>query len=195
MNNNKSDKFAPEINLQPEQVIRSESKYHGRVVSLMVDTVEMPGGRIVEREVVAHPGAVAVVAVNKEGDIVLIRQYRHPAGKVLWEIPAGKLEPEEDPKDCAIREMAEETGYIPTTLQKINQFYTAPGFASEIIHLFFGEHLQPVRAQMDEDEAIAVYMVPLTECLCMIADGRIEDGKTIVGILMLKEQQQKQILE
>jgi ADP-ribose pyrophosphatase len=187
---NKNDPSDENI-LLPDTVIQSESIYQGKVVSLTLDTVRMANGRVVTREKVGHPGAVAVVPVDAEGNIILIRQYRHPAEKVLWEIPAGKLEPGEEPQECATRELAEETGYRPQRLDKITQFFTAPGFASEIIHLFFAENLEPAFALQDDDEAIAVRPTSFSECINMVADGRIEDAKTIIGILMMDAKKRK----
>jgi len=126
----------------PDQVINSQDIYSGKVVSLAVDTVQMKNGKEIIREKVTHPGAVAVVPRDDQGNIILIRQYRHAVDTILWEIPAGKLEPNENPDDCARRELVEETGWYPEKLTKVTSFYTAPGFASEIIHLFVAEDLK-----------------------------------------------------
>jgi ADP-ribose pyrophosphatase len=171
--------------LQTEEISESRSIYQGRVVSLSLDTVKTSDGKIHVREKVHHPGAVAIVPVDQDGNVVMIRQYRHSVGKVLWEIPAGKLEPGEEPADCARRELAEETGYWPEKLLEMNRFYTAPGFASEIIHLFFAQELRPFSALQDEDESIAVNTLTMQECKKMIINGSIEDAKTIIGILMV----------
>ena len=170
--------------LTPDEIVESEKVFQGSVVSLYVDTVRLGNGSQAVREKVTHPGAVAVVAENEDGLILLIRQYRHAAGEVLWEIPAGKLEPDEEPIECARRELAEETGYVPDRIQKVSSFYTAPGFASEVIHLFFAEGLSESTAHQDDDESIVLSKIPFETCIEMIQNGQIRDGKTIIGLLM-----------
>ncbi len=170
--------------IKPDRSPHSELIYSGKVVSLFVDRVKMQDGKEVTREKITHPGAVAVVPKDRDGNIILIRQYRHAVDRILWEIPAGKIEPNEDPEDCARREMMEETGWCPGCLKKVASFYTAPGFASEIIHLYIAEDLYRKEADRDEDEDIIVYSLSQGECMELIKTGQIEDAKTIIGLLL-----------
>ena len=125
-----------------EKTLKTETRYHGRIINVKVDEVELPTGTRSSREVVEHPGAVAVIAMNEDGLIVLVEQFRYPAGETLLEIPAGKLDPGESPVECALREMVEETGYQPETLTLLSKIYTTPGFSNEVIYLFRGHNLQ-----------------------------------------------------
>ncbi|MEM1856108.1 MAG: NUDIX hydrolase, partial [Candidatus Methanomethylicaceae archaeon] len=145
----------------------------------------LSNGRIVKREIVVHRGAVAIVGLY-EDKIILIKQYRHAAGKFMWEIPAGTLEEGEDPLECAKREFLEETGYIASEFKKISQFYVAVGYCTEVIHLFIANNLKKAISSPEEDENIEVHMFPINEAINMIKNGQIEDAKTIIGILLLK---------
>ncbi len=165
-----------------QKQLSSELLYQGRVVSLHRDQVAMPDGQVVERVVVEHHGAVGVVPVTEDGDVVLVRQWRYPTGGALLEIPAGGLEPGEDPEAAAIRELQEEIGYRPGKLVKIGEFFTAPGFCSELLHLYLATDLTPSRLPGDDDEDIEVVQIPLTEV--MACPEAIRDGKTLVGLLM-----------
>lgn len=156
--------------------------YTGRVVTLNLDTVRLPNGRTVELEVVRHPGAAAVVPMKDTGTVILIRQYRYVVGGYIYEIPAGKLQPREDPRDCAARELEEEIGYRAGTLELLTSIFTAPGFADEVIHIYKATGLTPGRQQLDHDEVLEVVEMPLAEALARIRDGTIRDGKTIVGL-------------
>jgi ADP-ribose pyrophosphatase len=135
-------------------------------------------------EIVRHPGAAAVVPMDEHGHVTLIRQYRHAVGGYLWEIPAGKLEPDESPLTCAARELAEEVGLEATTLEPIGSVVTCPGFCDEVIHLFLATGLRRVPIQRDVDEVIeSVSTVPLASALAMIRTGAIRDSKTIAGLV------------
>ena len=156
--------------------------YTGKVITLNVDTVQLPNGITVDLETIRHPGAAAVVTVKEDGTVVLIRQFRHAAGGFIYEIPAGKLAPGEDPLHCASRELEEEVGYRASTFELLSSIFTAPGFADEVIHVYKATGLTKGRQQLDRDEVLDVIEMPLSEAITKIEDGTIRDGKTIVGL-------------
>jgi len=156
--------------------------YTGRVVTLNIDTVRLPNGLTVDLETIRHPGAAAVVPMKDDGTVVLIRQFRHAAGGFIYEIPAGKLNPGEDPLHCAARELEEEVGYRAATLSLLSSIFTAPGFADEVIHVYKATGLTQGRQQLDRDEVLEVIEMPLREAIEKIEDGTIRDSKTIVGL-------------
>jgi ADP-ribose pyrophosphatase len=137
-----------------EKTIDSKVIYNGKIIDLHFEKVELPDGRTSEREIVKHPGAVAVLAVTPEDKIVFVRQYRKPLNREIIEIPAGKLEPGESPETCAIRELEEETGYRTNNLKFLQSFYTSPGFADEIIHIYYTDQLKTGTEQLDQDEFV-----------------------------------------
>ena len=156
--------------------------YKGKIVDLSVETVTLPNGATAELEIITHPGAAAVVPMLDEETVILIRQYRHAVGGYIYEIPAGKLHPGEDPRDCAARELEEEIGYKVGTLEPLLNFMTTPGFTNEIIHIFVGKDLSPGILDLGEDEVLEVLEVPLIKAIEQINDGTIRDGKTIIGL-------------
>ncbi len=170
----------------PEVVLSSDIVYSGRVVKLRVDEVRLSNGRTAKREVVVHRGAVALVALDADGNCLLVRQYRSPVGRVLLEIPAGTLEPDEDPADCAMRELAEETGYRPGRLVELFGFYSAPGFCTERLSLYLATELVAGRAEADADEQIELVRVPIADCVDLIRSGEIQDAKSIAGLLAVQ---------
>jgi ADP-ribose pyrophosphatase len=165
-----------------ETALSSTRVYDGRVVHLRVDEVRTAGG-VSRREVIEHPGAVAVVAVQPGPQVLLLRQWRYCAGAWLFEIPAGTLEAGEEPAACARRELIEETGYAAARLEPLVAFYSTPGFTTEFMHVFLATDLHPAQADQDEDELIEVAPVAWDEAVAMCLDGRIKDAKTIAGIL------------
>ncbi|WP_026689392.1 NUDIX hydrolase [Alteribacter aurantiacus] len=165
-----------------EKTINKKEIYKGRIIDLSVHNVALPNGKESKREIINHPGAVAVLAVTKENKIVLVNQYRKALEKTIAEIPAGKLETGEDPSLCAIRELEEETGYRAHSVKKIASFYTSPGFADEIVYLFEAEHLSEGKVQTDEDEFVELIEVTVEEALDMIKSEAIHDAKTILAI-------------
>ncbi|MDR1701747.1 MAG: NUDIX hydrolase [Sporomusaceae bacterium] len=167
-----------------EEFLNSQKVYDGKMISVKYDTVLLPNGKVAFREVVEHPGAVAVVPVTKSGKIVLVRQYRYPVGQVLWEIPAGKLSPKEDPDDCALRELAEETGFTAKTLKKLGSIFTGPGFTNEIIHLYLADKIAEGTQNLDEDEFLHVAMYTQKQVKKMVKTGEICDAKTIAGLTL-----------
>ncbi|HSB80295.1 MAG TPA: NUDIX hydrolase [Candidatus Methylomirabilis sp.] len=156
--------------------------YRGRVVNLNVETVTLPNGATVELEVIRHQGAAAVVPLKDDGSVILIRQYRHATGGYIYEIPAGKLDPGEDPRHCAARELEEEIGCRASSLTRLLSIFTTPGFTDEVIHIFLAAGLSPGTQRLDHDEVLEVVEMPLDVAIARIADGTIRDGKTIVGL-------------
>ena len=156
--------------------------YTGRVVTLNIDTVRLPNGVTVDLETIRHPGAAAVVPIKDDGTVVLIRQFRHAAGGFIYEIPAGKLSPGEEPLQCAARELEEEIGYRASSFELLSSIFTAPGFAGEVIHVYKATGLTKGRQQLDRDEVLEVVEMPLHLAIERIQDGTIRDGKTIVGL-------------
>ena len=167
-----------------EKTIDTKEIYKGRVISLSVDTVVTPGGNEATRELVHHPGGVAVVAIDNDDMIYLVRQYRIPYDDILLEIPAGKLDSkEENPKDAAARELSEETGLVSKEIKHIGDFYPSVGFLDENLRLFVATGLSEGQTHPDEDEYLDVVKMPFDEAVKLVIDGTIKDGKTIAGIL------------
>lgn len=163
----------------------TEQIYAGKVLVLNRETVALPNGRTTELEIIRHPGASAVVPIKDDGTVVLIRQFRHAAGGFIYEIPAGKLHPQEDPRICASRELEEEIGYRASQLELLTSIWTAPGFTDEIIHIYRGTGLQPGRQQLDHDEVLEVVEWPLQKAMAEIQNGIIRDAKTIIGLQLV----------
>ncbi len=156
--------------------------YKGKVVTLNIDTVALPNGVTVDLEIVRHPGAAAVVPLKDDGTVVLIRQFRHAAGGFIYEIPAGKLHPGEDPLACASRELEEEIGWKASSFELLASIFTAPGFTDEVIRVYQATGLARGRQQLDRDEVLEIVEMPLPEAIRKIDDGTIRDAKTIVGL-------------
>src|SRR5439155_3055586 len=129
-----------------------------------------------------HPAAARIVPMNDDGAVVLIRQFGHAAGAFIYDIPAGQLHPEEDPRDCAARELEEEIGYRASSFELLSSIFTAPGFADEVIHIYKGTGLTKGRQKLDHDEVLSVVELPIEKAIAQIQDGTIRDGKTIVGL-------------
>ena len=159
--------------------------YSGKVVTLNIDTVTLPNGVTIDLEVVRHPGAAAVVPLKDNRTVVLIKQFRHAADGFIYEIPAGKLHPGEDPKNCAARELEEEIGYQAGKLELLSSIFTAPGFTDEVIHIYKATELAKGRQNLDRDEVLEIVEVSLQEAIDMIRVGRIRDAKTMVGLQMV----------
>lgn len=157
--------------------------YKGHNISLRLDTIELPSGKETIREIVEHRGAVAVVALDNENNVLLERQFRYGPGKELLEIPAGGIDPGETPEETARREMQEETGYAPGRLERLGGFYSAPGYASEYLYLFLATELSPARLIAEDTEEIKLVRLPLAEAVELIRSGEIQDAKSIAGLL------------
>jgi ADP-ribose pyrophosphatase len=164
--------------------LASRRVYQGKVLSLDVDEVEEPGGVRTTREVVRHSGSVAVLALQDDGRVVLVRQYRYPVDEAVWELPAGRRDAGESPEQAAQRELQEEIGYRARDLRQIAFFYTTPGFCDESMHVFRATGLVEAKAKGDEDERIEVQAFSFPDLEAMIARGEIREGKTLVAILL-----------
>ena len=168
-----------------EHTVRSEDIFDGTFLHVRRDTVRLPNGKEGVREWIRHPGAAAVLPLLPDGNVILVRQYRHPIGKVTLEVPAGKLDAEgEDPLHCARRELSEETGYTAEQYDKLTTIATTVGFSNEYIHLYLARQLSSGRQHTDEDEFVNVVQMPLKEALHLVNTGEIIDAKTIISLMM-----------
>ncbi|WP_307761128.1 NUDIX domain-containing protein [uncultured Phascolarctobacterium sp.] len=169
-----------------ETFISSKVAFAGRLLKVNIDTVTLPNGRETTRELIHHPGAVAVVPILDDGSMVFVKQYRYPLGTVLYEIPAGKLDPDEDPDVCARRELSEETGYSAREWQKLTSIVTTPGFTDEVIHLYAAHGLEKHAQHTDEDEFIDVVALTPQQVKQMVLEGTIYDSKTLSALCLLE---------
>ncbi|RPI02754.1 MAG: NUDIX hydrolase [Ignavibacteriae bacterium] len=169
------------------KTIKSERLYHGRIIDLIVEDVEDAPGRVRKREIVSHPGGSVIVPLFDNGQVLLVRQYRYPLQKFILEVPAGKLEPNEDPLQAARRELQEETGFTADHYEKLTAMFTTPGFCSEVLHIYLATGLKQSKEgqHLDEGEqSLTVEIFPLSTVVEMIERGEIADSKTIAGILL-----------
>jgi ADP-ribose pyrophosphatase len=170
--------------------INREVRYSGRVFDLLVDTVEYPSGNRSLREIAHHPGGAVVVPLLDDGRVILVQQLRYPLGKRIFELPAGKLNPGEDPEVAAERELLEETGWNARKLEKLTSIYTTPGFCDEELHIFLGTDLResPAGHKREEGEfTMTSHPIPFADALRMVDAGEIRDSKTIVGLLLAEK--------
>ena len=174
-----------------EPTIESQRIFQGKVIALRVDTVRLPGGKTSIREIVEHRGAVCLVALDQEQNVPLVRQYRKAIEAALLEVPAGALEEGEEPLVCAQRELREETGFAARHLEPLATFYTAPGFATEVMYAYLARELHPSALRAEEDEEIELVRVPLLQVRQMIHGGQIQDAKSIASLLLALEQLQR----
>ncbi|UCE04036.1 MAG: NUDIX hydrolase [Candidatus Latescibacterota bacterium] len=158
--------------------------YNGRVVRLFVESFELPNGKPATIEMIRHPGAAAVVPLTEERDVLLIRQYRRAASGFIYEVPAGKLDPGEEPEHCALRELEEEAGVRAGTLQALGSIFTTPGFTDEVIHLYLATSLETVRQRLDDDEVLSVERVSFERALQMCVRGELRDAKSICALML-----------
>jgi ADP-ribose pyrophosphatase len=168
--------------VRPER-LESREVFRGRTVKLDVDRVRLPNGKEMDFELIHHVGAAAVVPVMEDGSVLLIRQYRYATGGYLLEVPAGKLDPGEEPEACAARETEEETGYRPGKLEPLGWIWTTPGFADEKIWLFLATGLEPTRQSLGDDEVLSLERMPLAEAAEKATSGEIHDSKTVIALL------------
>ena len=166
-----------------ETVTSSKRLYEGKIINLRLDTVRMPDGKMSQREIVEHRGAVAMVPMLDKNTVILVRQYRRAAADCLLEIPAGTRNPDEDIELCARRELAEEINYAAGRMVKLFHSYMAPGYSTEVIHTFLALDLTPAEGHTDEDEFLEIVTLPLFEAIAKINSGEIIDSKTISGLL------------
>jgi ADP-ribose pyrophosphatase len=165
------------------KILASTTVFKGRVIEVREDRVLDPHGHEFSRELVVHPGAVCIVARPTPEEVILIRQYRHSTGGELLEIPAGTLHAGEDPRECAFRELEEETGYKAGNMVERARFWTTPGFTNEFMYLYEASDLLKTQTNFDDDEVIELDIVPRDHALRMIDEGRIQDAKSILGLL------------
>jgi ADP-ribose pyrophosphatase len=170
--------------LKPEKKLATQQIYQGRAVNIRVDTVEKVSGKKTTREVVEHSDCIAVVALDKQGHVLLVRQFRHAVDRFLLEIPAGGIDPGEEPIDSVRRELQEEIGYFPRKIEKLGGFYSAPGYGTEYLHCFVATDLVPARLIAEDTEDIELVRVSLDEIPQLIASGEICDAKSIAALLI-----------
>ena len=167
------------------KILSSRIAYKGGHIQVREDRVIEPAGHECSREIVVHPGAVCIVARPTPEQVILIRQYRHATGQELLEIPAGTLHVGEDPRECAIRELEEEAGYLASTMVERARFWTTPGFTTEFMYLYEATDLTKTQINPDEDEVIEVDIVSRVEALRLIENGQVQDAKSILGLLRI----------
>jgi ADP-ribose pyrophosphatase len=161
--------------------------FTGRVLTLNLERVRLPNGRVAELEIAHHPGGAAVVALDDEGRVCLLRQYRHAAGGWLTELPAGKLDGGEPPLECAQRELAEEAGVTARQWDKLGECFSSPGILTEVLHLFLARGLAPAEAQPEEHEVLEASWLPFDEAVELAARGELRDAKSLIGLLWARE--------
>lgn len=165
-----------------EETLGTERIYEGKIINLRKDKVKVVSG-VGYREIVEHPGAVVILAVNDDNKIVMVKQFRKPANKVMLEVPAGKIDPGEEPLEAAIRELREETGYTSSEIVKLFSFFPSVGYSEEVLHLYLAKGLKPGKTDFDDNEAIDVELWDLNRLYQMIKDDEIQDAKTMIAIL------------
>ena len=169
-----------------EKKISSEKIFDGRILHVRRDTIRLPNGEEASREVVDHPGGVCVLALDGENRALLVSQFRYPYEKVLREIPAGKLEYGEDPREAAIRELEEETGAVAGDFRSLGELYPSPGYCGEIIRMYLARELHFGETDLDEDEFLTLERVPFDQLVQEVMDGSIKDAKTMAAVLKTK---------
>lgn len=170
-----------------EKLISSKRLFDGRLIGVRVDTVKLPDGKQSTREIVEHPGAVAIIALTEDDELVLVRQYRRPTEEILLEVPAGVPQKGEAGEAAARRELAEETGYYAKNIRQVWEGYSSPGYSNEVIKYYLASDMNLMKQKTDEDEFIEVDLVDLEACLDLAETGQIKDSKTMIGILLAKK--------
>jgi len=161
--------------------------FKGRVLTLNLEQVRLPNGRVAELEIAHHPGGAAVVALDASGRVCLLRQFRHAAGGWLTELPAGKLDDGEPPLECAQRELAEEAGMLARRWDRLGEYFSSPGVFTEVIHLFLARDLEATEARPEEHEVFEASWIPLDEAVALAAGGQLHDAKTLIGLLWARD--------
>jgi ADP-ribose pyrophosphatase len=173
------------------KILKQTQLHQGRVFTLIREKITLPNGTTVDLDIIRHPGAAAMVPLNEDGSLVMVRQYRHAIGEYIWEIPAGTLNPDESPLECAKRELIEETGYSATEWEELGAIVPVPGYSDEKIHIFLAQGLRPARQDLDPDEILRVREIPLEEAFHMAERGEIKDSKTISSLFLLRSRLEK----
>ena len=168
-----------------EKTLKSEKIYEGAIINLRRDKVTVQGGTSY-REIIEHNGGAVIAALTEDKKLVMVRQYRKPADKVMLEVPAGKIDPGEKPLEAAVRELKEETGYTAEKVEFLTQFYPSVGYSEEVLYLYLCTGLTPGETNFDENEAIDIDEVELDRLFKMAMSGEIDDAKTLIAILMVK---------
>ncbi len=177
-----------------EETIATENIFEGQIIKVRRDTVRLPNGGESTREIVEHPGGVAVVAIDQDENVYMVRQYRHPFEEIILEIPAGKLDHSgEGPFDCCVRELKEETGLTAGQFDYLGAFMLSPGFCKEWIHIYLARDLSAGELELDPDEFLEVEKIALKDLVNMIMNNQLTDAKTVIGILKAKELLQQSI--
>ena len=169
-----------------EKTLDSKRIYEGRTINLRVDKVTVVSGTST-REIVEHKGGAVIAAVTDDNKIIMVKQFRKPMESPILEVPAGKLDGDEDPADAALRELSEETGYTAGKLEKLTEFYPSVGYTTEVLHIYLATDLKPGVCHPDENEVLEVMEMDLEEVYRMVMDGKIHDGKTIAAVMMARD--------
>jgi ADP-ribose pyrophosphatase len=172
-------------------LIRSEIVYRGRAFTIRKDHVRLPDGRDAKLDIVEHHGSVILVPVDAAGNLIFVRQYRHAAQADMLELPAGTLEPDEEPSVCAARELREETGFAADQIQPIGGFYLAPGYSTEYMHVFLATNLRPDPLQADADEFLTTEKMPVKQAIAFAESGQMPDSKSLAALLLAKPHLEK----
>ncbi len=173
------------------KVLKKTLLHQARVFRLIREKITLPNGTTVDLDIVRHPGAAAIVALQDSNSLIMVRQYRHAVGGCIWEIPAGTLDPGETPLECAKRELIEETGYSGSQWEELGAIIPVPGYSDEKITIYLAADLQPARQDLDADEVIDVREIPLEKAFEMIEKGKIIDSKTISSLFLAKKRLEK----
>ncbi len=168
------------------KTVRSETIFHGKVFDLRQDEVRLPDGKTIGLDIIYHGGAVTMIPVDEQGQIWFIRQYRHAAGKVLLELPAGTMEADETPEASAHREIREEIGMAAGDLERLGGFYLAPGYSTEFLHIFLARDLYEAPLEPDEEEMIEIEKVTIAQAYQLAANGQIDDAKTLAALMLAR---------
>ena len=168
-----------------ETKLETQTLYQGRIIEVRKDRVQLENGKETVRELVVHHGGVCIAAVDQQDRLLLVRQFRYPYGKEIIELPAGKIELGEDPRECGIRELQEECGCTADRFEKLGELYPTPAYCTEVIHIYQASGLHETNQKLDEGEFLDVLRIPFEQAVQMVLDGQILDSKTQIGILKL----------
>ncbi len=171
--------------IDAEPTVDSRLAFEGKIINVRVDTVRMPNGNLATREIVEHSQCVCVVPLDEQRNVIMVRQYRKPTEENLLEVPAGNVDPGEEPGQTVVRELKEETGYTADKMEYLCSFWTTPGFTNELMHAYMATGLHPGATHLDEDEILHSVKVPLEEVPGMIRSGEIRDAKSIASLMLV----------
>ncbi len=175
-----------DYDVESHEVLKTERVFDGRVIQVYIDRVKLPDGRTATWERVAHPGAVGIVPLTDDGEVIMVRQYRNAIRGVLLEIPAGKLDPGEAPLACAVRELVEEVGMKALEMLELARFYNSPGYSDERFFVYLARGLSAGEAQPEEDEFLELVKIPLDDFSGLVSSGAIRDAKSIIGLALAR---------